>query len=133
MCARRKRFFSPLLPPPPQQNCILAALGGARSALGASFPDGPGPDSSARLWPAHAILGTAWDCFCILPETEGEKKQQKNYGATDTLPSSRCADNNPVGFYEPLSEEATSIRVTHPPAGLSLSALSHRLCVGLWM
>lgn len=61
--------------PPPPANWIPVVLSGT-PALGASPPDGPGPDSSAQLWPAHALLGTAWDGFCVLP-VMGKKKTTK--------------------------------------------------------
>lgn len=64
-------------PPPPTANCILVVLSATPSALGASSPDGPGPDSSAQLWPAHALLGTAWDCFCVLPGMGRKKPKLK--------------------------------------------------------
>lgn len=64
-------------PPPPSPNRILVVLSCASSALGASSPDGLGPDSSAQLWPAHALLGTAWDCFCALPGMGRKKTNQK--------------------------------------------------------
>lgn len=39
----------------------------------------------------------------------------------------------PACFHHPLSGETTSTRVFQPPAGFFLSALSHGLCVELWM